>query len=275
MKNILSLLALLTLSAATAWAEGDFDPVLDFAAIREGARQLPGIPAGVVGAESAGATAAVQPDLNGPGVGSYSDGYRMGVLSKFSVKGMFKKSGEGELLLGQDSSVAYDGTGDDRKMINPWAFSSDESQAPDIQKYRGQFVVVKYHQVQIPDFTQRETDYNLVEIAPVDTTAKPKTACESDVKGRDSEGFRVARIVKASYKGLNKKSYEIMLQVGGSGNEFQEMSVSSEEMYQCALSWLKSGGKATVWYRESFFFNPLERNTGYDIAKIEPMPSLD
>lgn len=105
--------------------------------------------------------------------------------------------------------------------------------------------------------------------------AKPKEACTANAAGANSEGFRMARVVKASTKGVANKSYELMVQVGGTGNEFHDMSVSSDAMYECALRWLKSGGKAKIWYKQSFLFNPLNRSTGYDILKIEPMPSLD
>ena len=59
------------------------------------------------------------------GLGTYSTGERMGMLSKFSVKGLVMKSGEGEMLLGRNSSMLYvrDSQGH-KKYINPWAFSS-------------------------------------------------------------------------------------------------------------------------------------------------------
>jgi len=210
------------------------------------------------------------------GLGDYSDGYRMGLLSKYSLKGWVKKSGEGEMLMGQDSLVAYEGTGKDQKMINPWEFSSDPSMAPKILPFAGQYVVIKYHQyIQGNPFT-RDTDYDAVEISAVDTASKPKQACANDAAaGGNSSGFRVARIVKASSKGTINKSFEIKVQMGGAGNEFYDMSVSNEAMFDCALSWLKSGGKAKIFYKQSFLYNPLNRNTGYDILKIEPMPSLD
>ncbi|MBI3565115.1 MAG: hypothetical protein HY079_07965 [Elusimicrobia bacterium] len=210
------------------------------------------------------------------GVGDYSEGWRMGMLSKFSVKGWVTKSGEGELLMGADSSVAYEGTGDGRKMVNPWEFSCDPSKESSVVPLRGQYVVVKYRQYMLNNPLKRDTDYELLEISPVDKVSKPSSACENGgARGSDSKGFRVARIVKASYKGTVNKSYEIKVQMGGSGNEFYDMSVSDPAMFDCAVKWLKSGGKATVFYKQSFLFNPLNRNTGYDIVRIEPLPSLD
>ena len=169
-----------------------------------------------------------------------------------------------------------DSTGDDKKQINPWEFSSDAALAPKVIPFRGQYVVIKYRQYMLNNPMKRDTDYELLEITAVDGASKPKTACENAAAaGKNSAGFRVARIVKASLKGNVNKSYELKVQMGGSGNEFYDMSVSDPAMYECALKWLKSGGKATIWYKQSFLFNPLTRNTGYDIVKIEPLPSLD
>lgn len=210
------------------------------------------------------------------GVGDYSEGYRMGMLSKFSVKGWVNKSGEGELLMGADSSVAYEGSGENRKQINPWEFSCDPAKESVVTPFRGQYVVVRYRQYMLNNPLTRDTDYELLEISPVDKAAKPAAACGNPAAGgKNSSGFRVGRIVKASYKGTVNKSYEIKVQMGGSGNEFYDMSVSDPAMYECAVKWLKSGGKATVFYKQSFLFNPLDRNTGYDIVRIEPLPSLD
>lgn len=266
--NKFLLLAAFSILAASAYAQpapdASFDPNTAVRGAADAARKLKLM-----------SQVPPAPAAEGPGMGSYSDGYRMGMLSKFSVKGWVNKSGEGELLLGQDSSIAYRGTGDSRKMINPWRFSSDKEKAAAITALAGQYVVVRYHQVVMKNPLERSTDYELMDISPVETASKPKEACTADVAGANSEGFRVARVVKASTKGVANKSYEIMVQVGGAGNEFHDMSVSSEAMYECALRWLKSGGKAKIWYKQSFLFNPLNRSTGYDIVKIEPMPSLD
>lgn len=212
---------------------------------------------------------------NAPGAGDYSEGYRMGLMSKFSVKGLINKSGEGELLLGQDSSIAYRGSGDSRTQINPWKFSADPAKAGAAEAHAGEYVVIKYHQSTFRNPLTRSTSYELMELARVDTSSKPKTVCEADGRGSRSEGFRVARIVKASSKGVATKSYEVTLQVGGTGNEFLDMGAPTEAMYECVVRWLKSGGKAKVWYSQSFFHNPLTRSTSYDIVKIEPLPSLD
>ena len=63
------------------------------------------------------------------GLGTFSEGYRIGEITKFSVKGMFTKSGEGQMLMGRESTpyiIRYDcGDGETcKKTINPWYFSS-------------------------------------------------------------------------------------------------------------------------------------------------------
>ena len=266
MKNILAALILVAASSSFVRAQNQTDFSID--------PRAGDLVAGMKKVSADGAH--FRPVADTGGVGDYSDGYRMGLLSKYSVKGWVNKSGEGELLMGQDSSVAYEGTGDSRKMINPWEFSSDSAMASKIMPYAGQYVVIHYHQYMLNNPLKRDTDYEAVEIAPVDTASKPKAACVNDAAaGKNSAGFRMARIVKASFKGLANKSYEIKVQMGGSGNEFYDMSVSNQAMFDCATQWLKSGGKVKIYYTQSFLFNPLNRYTGYDIQKLEPMPSLD
>lgn len=226
--------------------------------------------------KSSALAAAPDPQAGGGGLGDYSDGWRMGMLTKYSVKGWVNKSGEGELLMGADSSIAYEGSGDDRKQINPWEFSSAPEKADQVLPFRGQYVVIHYRQYQVNNPLKRDTDYELVDISAVNKAAKPTDACgNAAASGKNSSGFRVGRVVKASYKGTINKSYELKIQMGGSGNEFYDMSVSDPAMFECAVKWLKSGGKATIFYKQSFLYNPLNRNTGYDIQRIEPLPSLD
>ena len=86
-----------------------------------------------------------------------SDGKRVGVLTKFSHKGLFIKSYEGELNMGglRNSKVA-----------NVWEFSCSNPQMADkLENLVGKEVVIKYHE----SFAglQRDTRYDVVSVEEV------------------------------------------------------------------------------------------------------------
>ena len=86
-----------------------------------------------------------------------SDGKRVGVLTKFSHKGLFIKSYEGELNMGglRNSKVA-----------NVWEFSCSNPQMADkLENLVGKEVVIKYHE----SFAglKRDTRYDVVSVEEV------------------------------------------------------------------------------------------------------------
>jgi len=211
------------------------------------------------------------------GLGVFSEGHRVGQLTKFSVKGI-KKTGEGQMLMGRESTpyVIDDGDGG-KKTINPWYFSSDKSMASKIENYAGQYVVMRYTQAQIQN-PFYGTDYTVQEVTSVtrDDWIPKSTNCSIDKPdGSKSDGFRVGRIVKASRKGSLAKTWEVMIQVGNSGNQFKNMSIVNERIYKCAVNSLKRAQKVTVRYKESFFGNPISgRDTNYQIWSIDVGPDI-
>lgn len=208
--------------------------------------------------------------------GTFSDGYRMGQLSKFSVKGLMMKSGEGQLLLGRESTpyqVTYKcGESTCKKTINPWYFSADPSQASQINPHAGEYVVIHYNQARIKS-PAYDTDYMVADISPV-TREFNLTCVDKAASGSKSKGFRIGRIVKASRKGQISKTYEIMIQVGNAGNQFKHMSIESPETYECAVEALKSAKKVKIHYKEAYLHNPFGQDTGYNVLKIEPLSDI-
>lgn len=94
-----------------------------------------------------------------------SDGKRVGVLTKFSHKGVFVKSYEGELNLGGLRN-GMDSDGNQTVTANVWAFSvSDPNIAKKVEDLVGKQVMIKYHQ----SFAgiSRDTSYDVVEIQEV------------------------------------------------------------------------------------------------------------
>jgi len=214
------------------------------------------------------------------GIGTFSEGYRIGQISKFSVKGFIWKSGEGEMLVGNESAPlietysCHDGKICTRQ-INPWAFSTGPAYATFIDNYIGKYAVIRYKQAHVQSL-KRDTDYEVMEVmAPFDPSALSQTSCVAPdyVEGSKSAGTRVGRLVKISWKGTLTKTYEVTMQVGNSGNQFHYMSISDGEKkgkyVDCLLQMLMAGAKVKVNYSESYVFNPLNRDTGYDIVSVE------
>ena len=94
-----------------------------------------------------------------------SDGKRVGVLTKFSHRGLFIKSYEGELNMGGiRNKVNSDGN---RSVVaNVWEFScSNPQMAEKLENLVGKEVVIKYHQ----SFAglMRDTSYDVVSVEEV------------------------------------------------------------------------------------------------------------
>lgn len=213
----------------------------------------------------------------GAGLGTYSVGYRVGMISKFSVKGLMNKTGEGQMLMGRESTpyiVTYKcGDGDTcRKTINPWYFSMDKKDSHLMKPFAGEYVWVQYNQAQVksPMF---DTDYLITQIGNIKRDTQLKTCVDPNVDGSKSEGVRVGRIVKASMKGVMSKTGEVMVQLGNAGNQFKNMSVT-DTMYDCAVTALKSAKKVKVHYVQSWFRNPFSSDTTYAVSKIEAIQDI-
>lgn len=213
----------------------------------------------------------------GAGLGTYSEGYRIGQISKFSVKGMMFKSGEGQMLMGANSTpyIRTYSCGDSTcsKTINPWYFSAEASQGDKILQYAGTYAVVKYTQAQVKS-PAYDTDYMVVDIQPVDRSPMDTTCVDKTVSGSKSKGVRVGRIVKLSSKGHVNKTYEMMMQVGNAGGQFKNMTVKGDKMYQCMLGILKTGKQVKLTYTEAFFHIPGTADSNYGVTKVEPVQGL-
>ena len=99
------------------------------------------------------------------GVVGTSDGKRVGTLTKFSYKGVFIKSYEGELNMGGVRNRT-DGEGRSSMVANVWEFScSNPTVAKQLDELLGKEVVIKYHQ----SFAgiSRHTSYDVVSVEEV------------------------------------------------------------------------------------------------------------
>jgi len=214
------------------------------------------------------------------GIGDYSNGYRIGMLTKFSVKGLMFKSGEGQMLMGRESTpyVYWKGSGDSRRKVtvNPWYFSSTSKNIQrKLMENIGTYVVLKYKQshVKMPNV---DTDYEIVDVGLPTRSFGKVCVAKNYHKGHKSEGARVGRIVKLSEKGTMFNSYELIVQQGNSGNQFKNMSLPNDKnMFNCALAALKSGKMVKVTYSQSIVnLDIIGRSTSYDAIRIEEVGDL-
>ncbi|AHB41609.1 TPA: hypothetical protein DIC40_07485 [Patescibacteria group bacterium] len=202
------------------------------------------------------------------GYGTYSEGYRMGKLNKFSSTGLIFKSCEGDLLLGKESSYYFDMK--DSVLINPWQFSLSTKSAlvSNISQYANKYVVIKYRQYRIGPLNW-ENEYEPLEISPLDTSIAILPYQEQGIDGLKSEGFRIGRVVKLSKRGTITKSYEVMFQLSNIGNDFMSMSVTDENIYRSLMTSLLSGKQIMIHYKKQFMHNPFGQDTDYVVWKVE------
>jgi hypothetical protein len=216
-----------------------------------------------------------------PGAGLYSEGYRMGQLTKYSIRGFpWSKAGEGTMLLGYQSGLVKIPISTDERgkttyrTLNPWDFSTTVEQKGNFESKVGEMVWLRYNQAQFKNPFQYGTSYLAAELRSV--TQTPPAICSSaTIQGNYSTGSRMGRIVKASLKGIfdGIKTYEIILQEGGAGSKFVEMSITDAALYDCAVQWLKSGLSARIDYKQ-VSFNFSWNNTSYRIWRIQPLSQL-
>jgi hypothetical protein len=213
---------------------------------------------------------------------AFSEGYRIGMLSKFSIKGLSRKSGEGELMLGNESSLFQWKSGDSTRLINPWLFSVIDSNPELINKISSMvdnYVIIKYQQSLVYNPLSSDTGYRVIDVLPVNTKSQPANCiASSSVMSRGtgdySDGVRTGRIVKMSNKGVVNKTYESIVQVGPAGNYFQPMSIAEEEMAKCVFQFLSSGKMAKITYHQAaIIFDPTSQDSTYEIIKVEAIPN--
>lgn len=212
-------------------------------------------------------------------VGTFSEGYRMGLLSGFETS-FVMRNGEGQLLLGKESSPLAAGykTSDGvvvPKSTNPWYFSTTSKMAKVVEQYRGKYVWVKYQQHRINTST-RDTDYEVVEIGEV-TRELPNPAVYEVSKSwslKSGGNSKAGRIVKTSLKGTLIGTWEVMVQVGEAGNQFKIISVSDEAIYNAAVKYLKSGKMAIINYVDQGMLKVNFNDTSNVVWKIEPVKEL-
>ncbi len=204
---------------------------------------------------------------------TYSEGCQQGMLTKFSPRGWVFSTGEGEMMMGRDSSVWTVRVGEQDVVRNPRAFSAP---VEDVQTYRplaGRNVVACYRQLYVWLHTMDgDTDYRLTSMNQIDASI-PTPECRAGggvAPTRSTGGFRTGLITKASERGRFVGSYEITVQEGSSGNRFHDMSITDKALYDCAMAYLRAGRTVTITYDDAPIRNPLARETSYRVTALRP-----
>ncbi len=224
-------------------------------------------------------TVAVSVNVYGEGYGTYSKGVRVGRVEKFGMKGFINKSGEGYMTLGINSSNAYIRIGDSKKkLVNPWYFSIHKRKEDLIKKLeesQGSYRVIGYNQARVKSGLTGDTEYEVTSVDEIQAKVEKPCVAADYIKGSKSNSSIVGRIVKASTKGTIAGTNEIMMQVGDSGDNFKELSITGDDMMSCVMDYVMAGQRVKVSYSESVFnMRVFSRNTAYDIVKVEPIDKV-
>lgn len=218
---------------------------------------------------------------------TYAEGYKMGVLPNIDEQRhfIFFWSGEGKLLMGKDSTEwkqTIKGEDGKEKVIvrNPWSFSTSADVYEKVSQNENKFIILKFWTPMVFPGLFRDT-YNLVtDIHNVTGKAPRKDPCEHRPhwwqmhwEREWSKGDITGRIVSFEYVGWTPptKSYEVVIQEGGFGNQFKHLSVLDPKMAKCAVDWMQSGLQVKIHFGKSLVWNPLARETDYDVVKISPI----
>ena len=203
---------------------------------------------------------------------TYSEGVRVGQLTKFSLRGHVIMSGEGQILLGKDSSPFSIPKDEGEDFINPWYFSVASNKVDIFSDQVGFNRLFIFREI-IPSLVVRDTNYvvsgvNKLEKLPMQS----EVTAEGTITYTTSEGVRIGRFVGLVKSGYAFKSNEALLQIGDIGSQFKRMSIIDEKVYSYALKCLTTQSRVKLYYRESPLLRLALVDTNYEIYKIQQFP---
>ena len=185
-------------------------------------------------------------------------GYAAGQLSRIGRENMFNrtinKAYVGQLLLGNDSGsfVSYGGMplGLDN---NPWPFCIDEDDFDAIEDFIGKDVVIEFKTPRNSMFLSCSAIAEMISIDLVKAEQHfDETYLEGDtpVLGVDiAYGVEFGRITNAVKNKNTRRDYYLTLQVGGRGNKFSHFVITDHDLYDFAVTALKTGTMVKVHYK--------------------------
>lgn len=235
---------------------------------------------------------------------TYSNGYRLGVITKPSYKGIVIKSNEITMQVGQSSGfVAVNRIYDDKdpasniitdkrafdaekhELVSPWMFSAygkdlDFLQGPMMMR---EFAIVHYIERACkncgPGMFQ---DSHYLFVDAFASSGKPFLPASMKVSSGShnwySDAPRGGRIVKVSHKGKAVKSWEMQLEEGsgyGSSNSFISMTIPDPKLARYAILVMMTGLPVKIHYTQALIgaLRPFS-DTMYDVYGIEFAPGI-
>lgn len=208
------------------------------------------------------------------GLNTEEDGWRAGTLSDYTVSnrmlqllptGWFFPTGEGYLLLGNDSSRGSKLNG---QTISPSYFSTSMKVFDSSQNYISQPVVMHYRRLDRRWFLGGLTDIRVTEFEKQVPAPIPEDCSIPHDWLTKSYGVMGGKIVEIAKVGdpLMWKTNEVIIHSGGI--EFKEMSITNNHIYNCAVEALKSGQTVVISYDNRVIRDPVTQNTSYNLIGI-------
>lgn len=219
----------------------------------------------------------------------YEIGYVLGILAHVASEGVIIKTIEGSIKLGSLSARGgfLDRRCYDRELargqnqpadatptppeilqqraidnctekINPWPFSRyNPSLLAGFQPGRGQFVLVSYRSYFILPFTESPNYFSKLyivdpQIMPIGTRIDARSRMPVSRRLHYASGSVKGRIVQASLNGVVRRTWELVIQVGNSGDVFERLSVNDRELFEFALRAMSTGRFLQIGYYQLF-----------------------
>jgi len=213
-------------------------------------------------------------------------GYKLGYIIDADIEGILFKTLEGKLKLGKDSSqgsildsecYAHQIAQMDphldagkvkikrseietacQQVVSPWNFSSlHHDFLKDLQKSDTSPVLLYYRKYRYYPITQ--SDSIVEKVIPVDPHY-PLPRTSMNVLDRYwfaknfhyKMGFKDGRVVDAVLNGVVRDTYELLIQLGDSGNNFMRVSVTYRDMFDFIVECMASGKLLRIYYLELF-----------------------
>lgn len=229
----------------------------------------------------------------------YDAGYVLGTLAQVSARGVLIKTTEGQIKLGVNSTTGgyIDKICVERRLgktqqksdrttqaherqiaakactipINPFSFSNfNTDMVAQLEQVDGRTVMAffrSYFKMPIV-----ESNNYLAKIFFVDPEIlKPGAKYESKEMSFSKTihygaGSFDGRIVKATLQGVVRKAHELIIQVGNSGNIFEAISVSDEDLFKFALQAMSTGRYLQISYYQLYapLASPFNLMFGYN-----------
>lgn len=211
----------------------------------------------------------------------YEQGFILGAIAEASRQGIVKKTFEGEIHLGKDSTSAkeedlrcarrikeesnFEQLPNSQKVvveqriedtcvsiITPVRLSAFDGMIEKTMQYIDEMVVVKYYHY-TADIPFANTQKIIQDIYPTNKNYQiPQflKAGDPPIRGISVEdGFYPGRIVKAAFVGqVVKEHYEVTIQIGSSGNDFIAMSVNSVPLFQYLVDTMLTGREINIYF---------------------------